>query len=207
MNHNQRPAKDAGHTAPRQEVPQKKDGDLSDLFQIILGECYALEQRLHKEMARWMKSVKDLEMQQTLSQHQDDVSENIAAIERIFELLKVTPNMSASLVLDGLFQGNNGRLEDFRDTQASDSAVAHIFREILHAKIVRYDSLVNWAQILGHTEIALLLQPISPRHAKCLATVARLSRTSIDIMAAEQSEAAGDTDQQFASDKDQSKPN
>ena len=195
MNNSRNPFTDTQSTAEGQQMKVGLTKDLNDLFFFVLAETYGFEQRLLKFIPKWQKALHDEELQHLLSQHQNETSANIAAIERAFEVLQKPPFASTSLVLDGLLSGSSNLMEDFHQTQAVDATFAHVFREILHAKIMRYEDLLSWAQILGLQEIVALIKALAPSSHKSLTRLKRLSDSRIDILASEQNEAAGDVEE------------
>ena len=75
-------------------------------------------------------------------------------------------------------------MEDFKGSTAIDAAIIFSAQAVEHYEITRYGSMQAYAKVLGHADIATMLNGILQQEVKADATLTTLAEGSVNAAAA-----------------------
>ena len=140
-----------------------KKSDKTGLAQLLehgLKDMYYAEKKIHKSLPAMIKATQDEELRQALTEHRTVTEGQIAVLENIFGILELPARGQKCDAIDGILEEAAGILEEFGKGPAADAAIIFAAQSVEHYEWTRYGSLRQFAQELGLTEVAELLQQI-----------------------------------------------
>jgi ferritin-like metal-binding protein YciE len=145
---------------PFQILPERimaKQKTLSDAFYETLKDVYYAEKQSVRALGKSAKASKSSELKQLFEQHRDESAQQVDRLEKVFESFGKAARSKTCEAMQGLTQEMQEDLEDFGDTPAGDAVLIGCAQAVEHYEIARYGTLKTWANQLGLSEAAGLL--------------------------------------------------
>ena len=124
-----------------------------------LRDIYDAEKRLTKAIPKLSKLAGHDELKSALDAHLEETKEHVTRLEEAFELLDEPARAKTCAGMKGLIEeGDEHAGEDYADDGLRDAAIIGAAQRVEHYEIAAYGTARNFAQTLGETKIADLLQ-------------------------------------------------
>lgn len=131
---------------------------LKELYIDELRDLYSAENQLVKALPKMAKAASSDELRQGFEEHLEQTKEHVARLEQIFEALDESPKGKKCMGMEGLIkEGAEAMEEDFEDA-VMDSALIGAAQRVEHYEIAAYGTTLEFANLLGETEAASLLE-------------------------------------------------
>ena len=131
---------------------------LKELYIDELRDLYSAENQLVKALPKMAKAASSDELRQGFEEHLEQTKEHVARLEQIFEALDESPKGKKCMGMEGLMkEGAEAMEEDFEDA-VMDSALIGAAQRVEHYEIAAYGTTLEFANLLGETEAASLLE-------------------------------------------------
>jgi ferritin-like metal-binding protein YciE len=131
---------------------------LKELYVDELKDLYSAENQLVKALPKLAKAASSDELRQGFEEHLEQTKEHVARLEQIFEALDESPKGKKCMGMEGLVkEGAEVMDEDFEDA-VMDSALIGAAQRVEHYEIAAYGTVLEFANLLGETEAASLLE-------------------------------------------------
>ena len=134
------------------------DKDLNDLFLDTLKDIYYAEKHILKALPKMAKAANSEELSAAFEKHYDETEGQVARLEQIFELLGKPARGKKCDAIEGILDEGKEIMDEYADTAALDAGLLAAAQAVEHYEISRYGTLVAWAQKLGLSEAAELLE-------------------------------------------------
>jgi ferritin-like metal-binding protein YciE len=131
---------------------------LEDLFLHMLKDVYHAEKQAVRAMAKMIKSVESAELRQAFETHRVETEGQVKRLEQVFELMGKKPRGETCEAIQGLVEEAKEVMEEAEDADVMDAGILAAAQAIEHYEIARYGTMRAWAEELGMTEAAQLLQ-------------------------------------------------
>jgi ferritin-like metal-binding protein YciE len=133
-------------------------GTLHDAFIDELRDAYNAEKQLTKALPKLAKASSNPKLRQAFEAHLQETQGHIARLEQVFESLDEKVRGKHCDGIAGIIEeGKSVLAEDFDDI-TMDACLIAAGQRAEHYEMAAYGTLVAWAQTMGHTEAATLLQ-------------------------------------------------
>jgi ferritin-like metal-binding protein YciE len=133
-------------------------GTLHDAFIDELRDTYDAERQLTKALPRLAKTSSNPQLREAFENHLEETRNQIERLEQVFESLDEKVRGKHCDGIAGIIEeGKSIMQEDFDDT-TMDACLIAAGQRAEHYEIAAYGTLIAWAQAMGHTEAAKLLQ-------------------------------------------------
>jgi ferritin-like metal-binding protein YciE len=132
--------------------------NLNDLFLDGLKDVFHAEKQVLRALPKMARAVNSDELRQSLENHREETQGQIERLERVFEILEKRASGKPCQAMQGLIEEGQEHLEEYKDSPALDAAMISANQAVEHYEIARYGTLRTWAQQLGMTEAAQLLE-------------------------------------------------
>jgi ferritin-like metal-binding protein YciE len=133
-------------------------GTLHDAFIDELRDVYNAEQQITKALPKMIKAASSRELQKAFASHLEETKGQIARLEEVFEAVDEKVRGKKCDGMAGIIEeGKSAMGEDF-DDQTMDAALIASAQRVEHYEMAAYGTLVAWAEAMGHTDAAGLLQ-------------------------------------------------
>jgi ferritin-like metal-binding protein YciE len=133
-------------------------GTLHDAFIDELRDSYDGEKQLTKALAKLAKTATSPRLRETFAAHLEETQGQIERLEQVFELMEEKARGKHCDGIAGIVEeGKSIMAEDFDET-TMDACLIAAGQRAEHYEMAAYGTLVAWAQAMGHSEAAKLLQ-------------------------------------------------
>lgn len=165
-------------------------GSLDDLYIEELRDLYSAEAQLVKALPRLAKAASSPDLRAAFTEHLEVTRGQVERLEKIFEGLEVKPRGKKCKAMEGLIEEGKELLEKGASPAVLDAALIVAAQKVEHYEIAGYGSARTFAEMLGQTEAAGLLQQTLDEEAEADVKLTALARAVINPEA-EKAEPAG----------------
>jgi ferritin-like metal-binding protein YciE len=133
-------------------------GTLHDAFIDELRDTYDAEKQLTKALTKLAKASSNPKLRQAFESHLEETQGQIERLEQVFESLDEKVRGKHCDGIAGIIEEGKSILEEDFDETTMDACLIAAGQRAEHYEMAAYGTLVAWAQAMGHTEAAKLLQ-------------------------------------------------
>ena len=131
---------------------------LDDLFVHQLQDIYYAENQITKALPKMIAKATDPQLKQGFETHLRETENQIKRLEQVFQMHGQTPKAVDCPAIDGIIKEANETAGEIEDKEVLDAALLASAQAVEHYEITRYGTLVAWAQQLGRSDCASVLQ-------------------------------------------------
>jgi len=131
---------------------------LDDLFTHFVKDMYFAEKQVLKTLPKMARKSDSAELREAFEHHRDETEQQIANLEKVFELIGVRPRGVTCQAIEGILEEGKEIMEEATDPDTRDAGMIAAAQAVEHYEITRYGTMVAWATRLGMTDAATLLQ-------------------------------------------------
>lgn len=167
----------------------KKIDNFEDLFCHQLSDLRNAEYQLTKALPKMAKAASNPELKAGFEQHLKETEEQLATVDRVFEMLGWEAEDVTCQAMKGLIKEGDEAIDEFEEGALLDVALIIAAQKVEHYEISGYGSVCALGEKLGLTEAVKLLRQIEEQEA---ATDKKLTAAAMKINeeAAEYADAA-----------------
>jgi ferritin-like metal-binding protein YciE len=133
-------------------------GTLHDAFIDELRDVYNAEQQITKALPKMIKAATSPNLKQAFTAHLEETKAQVARLVEVFGTLDEKVRGKKCEGVAGIIEeGQAAMAEDFDDA-TMDAALIASGQRVEHYEMAAYGTLVAWAEAMGHTDAAELLQ-------------------------------------------------
>jgi len=130
---------------------------VDDLFQHSLHDIYYAEHQIQKSLPDMVAKASDAELKKGLKAHLTQTKGQIRRLDQAFKKLKMKPEGTKCPAIDGIIEEANEITGEIDDKMVLNAALIAAAQAVEHYEITRYGTLIAWARLLGHNDVAKLL--------------------------------------------------
>ena len=131
---------------------------LHDLFLDELKDIYDAEHQITKALPKMIKAATSPELKDAFQTHLEQTEGQIARLEQAFELLGEKADRKTCKAMKGLVAEGEDLISEHEASPLLDSGMIGSAQRIEHYEIAAYGTSRAYAEAMGHTEVADLLQ-------------------------------------------------
>ncbi|MDI4237272.1 ferritin-like domain-containing protein [Bradyrhizobium sp. Arg237L] len=175
-------------TSRRTRQPKK----LSDLFHETLKDIYFAENKIIKTLPKMAKAAHSRELANAFNKHLRETHGQVKRLDQIFRMLGKPARGKTCEAINGITDEGAEIMRDFKGMPALDAGLLSAAQAVEHYEISRYGTLRTWAEELGMTDAAKLLQATLAEEEATDQALTELATSVINLEAEEEevSEAA-----------------
>src|SRR6187401_1904482 len=133
-------------------------GTLHDAFIDELRDTYDAEKQLTKALPKLAKAASNPKLRAAFESHLQETQGQIARLEKVFASLDEKVRGKHCDGIAGIIEEGKSIMEEDFDETTMDACLIAAGQRAEHYEMAAYGTLVAWAQTMGHTEAAKLLQ-------------------------------------------------
>jgi len=160
---------------------------LDDLLVDMLKDLYSAETQLVKALPKMAKAAHSGELKKAFTAHLEETRGQVARLDTIFEQLEASPRGKKCKAMEGLIEEGKELIDEDADPSVKDAGLIGAAQKVEHYEIAGYGTARTIAELLGHDEIAKLLQETLDEEGMADKKLTDLAESVINIEA----EAAG----------------
>lgn len=131
---------------------------LRDAFIDEIRDTYDAEKQLTKALPKMAKAATDPELKAAFTAHLEETQGQIERLQQVFELLEEKVRGKHCDGIAGIIEEGSSIMEEDFDDATMDACLIAAGQRAEHYEMAAYGTLVAWAETLGETEVAALLQ-------------------------------------------------
>jgi ferritin-like metal-binding protein YciE len=135
-------------------------GTLHDAFIDELRDTYDAEKQLTKALPKLAKASTDPKLRQAFEDHLIETQKQIDRLEQVFESLGEKVRGKHCDGIAGIIEEGKAIMEEDFDEATMDACLIAAGQRAEHYEMAAYGTLVAWAEAMGHTDAAEILQEI-----------------------------------------------
>jgi len=130
---------------------------LKELYVDELKDLYNAEHQLVRALPKLAKAVSSEELRQGIEEHLEQTKSHVQRLEQIFESLDESPKGKKCAGMEGLVKEGSEIMDEDFEGALMDAALIGAAQRVEHYEIAAYGTVAEFAQILGESEHASLL--------------------------------------------------
>ena len=134
------------------------DQGLKELYVEELKDIYNAENQLVKALPKLAKAAASDELRRGFEEHLEQTKGHVARIEQIFETLDESPKGKKCAGMEGLVEEGSEVMKEGLEGAVLDAALIGAAQRVEHYEIAAYGTVIAFAQTLGETDHASLLE-------------------------------------------------
>jgi len=142
----------------RGREPMAEMGTLHEAFVDELRDTYDAEKQLTKALPKMAKAANSPELRGAIESHLEETRHQVERLEQVFESLDEKARGKHCDGIAGIIQEAQAMMQENFDEATADACLIAAAQRAEHYEMAAYGTLVAWAQAMGHTEAAKLLQ-------------------------------------------------
>jgi ferritin-like metal-binding protein YciE len=155
------------------------------LFMDELKDIYWAEKNLVKALGKMSKAATSEELVNAILDHQEQTKGHVERLEQVFEMLGQAPRAKKCEAMEGLIAEGQEVVEDTEeDTAVRDAGIIICSQKIEHYEISAYGSLRTLANIMGHDDVAAVLEQTLGEEKEADSLLTQIAESSINEAAA-----------------------
>ncbi len=157
---------------------------LDDLFVHQLQDVYYAEQRIVKALPEMITKATNATLRKSFEQHLDQTKEHVKRLEQVFEMHGSKAKAVTCPAIDGIIKEAEEVAGEVADKQVLDAALIAAAQAVEHYEISRYGTLVAWANQLGRSDCASVLEKTLGEEKATDEKLTKLAETRVNKAAA-----------------------
>jgi ferritin-like metal-binding protein YciE len=136
----------------------KRLDSMEDLLVDHLKDLYDAEQRLTKALPKMAAAAKNPALKQAFESHLTETQNQLGRLEKAFQAMGQSPQAVTCQAMQGLIAEGDEAISAAGDPDVKDAALIAAAQRVEHYEIAGYGCARTFAQQLGKTDVARLLQ-------------------------------------------------
>jgi ferritin-like metal-binding protein YciE len=131
---------------------------LSDLFEDTLRDVYYAETAITKVLPKMAKATGNKKLEAIFNAHLAETKAQIVRLEQVFKMINVKPSGKECHAIKGIIEEGEELIEEKPAQVVLDAGLLAAAQAVEHYEMARYGTLRAWADQLGYTDAAKLLE-------------------------------------------------
>jgi ferritin-like metal-binding protein YciE len=166
------------------EFQMASEKTLDDLFLETLKDIYYAEKQIVKALPRMAKAAQSKDLKAGFEKHTEESEIHVERLEQVFEMLGKPARGKTCEAILGIIEEGKSIMEEFKNTPALDAGLAAAAQAVEHYEISRYGTLKTWAQQMGQSDMARLLDQTLSEEIATDKKLTQVAESNLNRMAA-----------------------
>jgi len=162
------------------KIKAKKDAakSLDDLFEACLKDALWAENALKDALPLMIANATANELKNALNDHLKETKQQIKTLKDVFKSIGVKAEEEKCDAMQGLLDEGEGILEGTEIGHVRDAGIIAACRKVEHYEIASYETMIIYAQLLGHKEAKTLLQEVLKEEKNADKLLSQIAKTT-----------------------------
>jgi ferritin-like metal-binding protein YciE len=160
-----------------------KMATLEDLYTDLLKDLYSAEKQLVKALPKLAKNAQSPDLQKAFQEHLRQTEDQVDRIERIFTEMGGSPRGKKCVGMEGLIEEGNELLQEDVDPNVLDAGLIAAAQKVEHYEIAGYGTARAWAERLGYSSAARLLQQTLEEESTANEKLTKIAESHVNMEA------------------------
>lgn len=164
----------------KEMIAPKKNAatSLDDLFEDCLKDALWAENALTEALPLMIANTTSKELKTALQDHLKETKDQIKTLKQVFKSIGVKAQEEKCDAMQGLLDEGEGILEGTDPGHVRDAGIIAACRKVEHYEISSYQTMIIYAQLLGHKEAKSLLQEILKEEKEADKLLSKIAKTT-----------------------------
>ena len=131
---------------------------LDELFHDTLKDIYFAEKKILATLPKMAKAAQNGELKAAFEKHRDETEGQVERLDQVFAIIDKKPQGKTCAAIVGITEEGAEIMQEYKGSPALDAGLLAAAQAVERSEISRYGTLRTWAEELGHTDAASLLQ-------------------------------------------------
>src|SRR5437763_14365566 len=136
----------------------KEPKKLHDLFHDTLKDIYFAEKKILSTLPKMAKAARSEDLKAAFDKHTGETQVQVERLEEVFKLIEKKPQGKKCDAIIGITDEGAEVMKEYKGMPALDAGLLAAAQAVEHYEISRYGTLKAWAEKLGLSEAAQLLE-------------------------------------------------
>jgi ferritin-like metal-binding protein YciE len=161
---------------------------LEDLLVETMRDTYNAEKQLVKALPKMARAANSDELRAAIEEHLEVTRRQVTRLERVFKELGVAVRGKHCVAMEGLIEEGRELMEEDHDPAVLDAGLIAAAQKVEHYEIAAYGTMRTWAEMLGHSRAAQLLEESLNEESEADEKLSQLAMTTVNVEAEDGSE-------------------
>jgi ferritin-like metal-binding protein YciE len=139
-------------------MAKKESKKLGELFHDTLKDIYFAEKKILTVLPKMEKAAHRSELKRAFAKHRTQTEGHVDRLERVFATIDKKPQGKTCDAIVGITDEGADIMKEYKGSPALDAGLLAAAQAVEHYEISRYGTLRTWAQELGLSDAARLLE-------------------------------------------------
>ena len=163
------------------KAPKKLD----ELFHDTLKDIYFAEKKILTALPKMAKAAHDEELKAAFEKHHRETETHVSRLERVFSAIDAKPQGKTCDAIMGIIEEGQEIMTEYKGSPALDAGLLAAAQAVEHYEISRYGTLRTWAEELGLSDAAGLLETTLREEKATDETLTRIAESVVNQEAQE----------------------
>jgi ferritin-like metal-binding protein YciE len=131
---------------------------LKELFVDELKDLYSAENQILKALPKMIKKATSPDLKRGFEKHLKETAVHVERLEKIFQQLEESPRGKKCKGMEGIIEDGKELMEEDAEAEVMDAGLIGAAQHVEHYEIASYGCVRTYAELLGQTKMAALLQ-------------------------------------------------
>ena len=136
----------------------KQPKGLDDLFHDTLKDIYYAEKKILTTLPKMARAARSDELKAAFEKHRVETEGQVGRLQQVFAIIGKKPVGKTCDAIVGITEEGAEIMSDYKGSPALDAGLLAAAQAVEHYEISRYGTLRTWAEELGFSDAAELLE-------------------------------------------------
>ena len=153
---------------------------LDELFHDTLKDIYFAEKKILATLPKMAKAAQNGELKAAFEKHRDQTEGQVERLDQVFAIIDKKPHGKTCAAIVGITEEGAEIMQEYKGSPALDAGLLAAAQAVEHYEISRYGTLRTWAEELGHTDAASLLQETLDEEEATDQALTEIAKTAVN---------------------------
>ena len=158
----------------------KEPKTLDELFHDTLKDIYFAEKKILATLPKMAKAAQNGELKAAFEKHRDETEGQVERLDQVFAIIDKKPQGKTCAAIVGITKEGAEIMQEYKGSPALDAGLLAAAQAVEHYEISRYGTLRTWAEELGHTDAASLLQETLDEEEATDQALTEIAKTAVN---------------------------
>ena len=126
------------------------------------------------------KAAQNGELKAAFEKHRDETEGQVERLDQVFAIIDKKPQGKTCAAIVGITEEGAEIMQEYKGSPALDAGLLAAAQAVEHYEISRYGTLRTWAEELGHTDAASLLQETLDEEEATDQALTKIAKTAVN---------------------------
>ena len=154
--------------------------NLQELFHDTLKDIYFAEKKILSALPKMAKAAQSKDLKAAFQKHETETEEHVARLEKVFAEIDEAPRGKTCDAIMGIIEESQEIVAEYKGSPALDAGLLAAAQAVEHYEISRYGTLRTWAEELGLSDAADLLEATLREEKTTDETLTKIAETVVN---------------------------